>query len=77
MMIEDDFVFQIRTYKKKELAHLYCPDITERCAIRTLTRWIRRNKELYAALLHTGYTPRARTFFPKQVSVIVRYLDEP
>lgn len=62
MMIEDEFVFQIRTYKKKELAHLYCPDITERCAIRTLTRWIRRNKELYAALLHTGYTPRARTF---------------
>ena len=61
-MIEDDFVFQIRTYKKKELAHLYCPDITERCAIRTLTRWIRRNKELYAALLHTGYTPSTYVF---------------
>ena len=76
MMIEDEFVFQIRTYKKKELAHLYCPDITERCAIRTLTRWIRRNKELYAALLHTGYTPRARTFFPKQVSICLLYTSD-
>ena len=74
-MIEDDFVFQIRTYKKKELAHLYCPDITERCAIRTLTRWIRRNKELYAALLHTGYTPRARTLFPKKVDTSFPGLD--
>ena len=34
-----------------------------------------RNKELYAVLLHTGYTARARTFFPNQVSIIVRYLD--
>ena len=75
--MEDEPVFRIRTYRKKELAHLYCPDITERCAIRTLTHWIKLNKELYAALLHTGYTPRARTFVHKQVSIIVRYLDEP
>ncbi|WP_394812113.1 hypothetical protein [Bacteroides cellulosilyticus] len=26
-------------------------------------------------MLHTGYTARARTFFPNQVSIIVRYLD--
>ena len=25
------------------------------CAIRTLTRWIKRNSELYAELLLTGY----------------------
>lgn len=36
MVVEGEFVFQIRTYKKKELGHLYCLDIIERCAIRTL-----------------------------------------
>lgn len=75
--MEDEPVFRIRTYKKKELALLYCPNLTERCAIRTLTRWIKLNKELYAALLFTGYTPRTRTFTPKQVSIIVHYLEEP
>lgn len=69
--------FRITTYKKKELACLYCPDSTVRCAIRTLTRWIKRNTELYSALVNTGYNVRTRTFMPKQVSLIVQYLDEP
>ena len=45
--------------------------------LRTLTRWIKRNHELYEALAHTGYNVRTRTFMPKQVSLIVQYLDEP
>ena len=69
--------FRITTYKKKELACLYCPDSPARCAIRTLTRWIKRNTELYRALVNTGYNVRTRTFMPKQVSLIVQYLDEP
>ncbi len=69
--------FRITTYKKKELACLYCPDSTARCAIRTLTRWIKRNTELYGALVNTGYNVRTRTFMPKQVGLIVQYLDEP
>lgn len=69
--------FRITTYKKKDLACLYCPNATARCAIRTLTRWIKRNHELYEALVHTGYNVRTRTFMPKQVSLIVQYLDEP
>lgn len=56
---------------------MYCPNATARCAIRTLMRWIKGNKELYAALLLTGYHARTRTFMPKQVSIIVHYLDEP
>ena len=47
------------------------------CAIRTLTRWIKRNSELYAELLLTGYHARVRTFMPRQVGIIVRYLNEP
>ena len=50
---------------------------TARCAIRTLTRWIKRNNELYAELLLTGYHARVRTFMPRQVGIIVRYLNEP
>ena len=46
-------------------------------AIRTLTRWIKRNSELYAELLLTGYHARVRTFMPRQVGIIVRYLNEP
>ena len=64
-------------FGKKDLACLYCPNATARCAIRTLTRWIKRNHELYEALAHTGYNVRTRTFMPKQVSLIVQYLDEP
>ena len=71
------FEYRITTYKKKDLACLYCPNATARCAIRTLTRWIKRNHELYEALAHTGYNVRTRTFMPKQVSLIVQYLDEP
>ncbi len=69
--------FRITTYKKKDLACLYCPNATARCAIRTFTRWIKRNEELYKALIDTGYNVRIRTFMPKQVEIIVYFLDEP
>ena len=47
--MENENDFRIRTYTKRELACLYCPNTTARCAIRTLTRWIKRNSELYAS----------------------------
>lgn len=75
--MENENGFRIRTYTKKELACLYCPNATARCAIRTLTRWIKRNRALYAELLLTGYHVRVRTFMPRQVGIIVHYLDEP
>ena len=56
--MENENDFRIRTYTKRELACLYCPNTTARCAIRTLTRWIKRNNELYAELLLTGYHAR-------------------
>ena len=66
--MENENDFRIRTYTKRELACLYCPNTTARCAIRTLTRWIKRNSELYAELLLTGYHARVRTFMPRQVN---------
>lgn len=69
--------FRIKTYSKRELACLYNPDITPRCAIRMLTKWIRYNATLYAQLTATGYHARTRTFTPRQVGIIVAILDTP
>lgn len=44
--MENENDFRIRTYTKRELACLYCPNTTARCAIRTLTRWIKRNPQI-------------------------------
>lgn len=69
--------FRIGVYTKRKLACLYNPDITPRCAIRVLVRWIKYNEELYSQLLATGYHSRTRTFTPRQVHIIVSILDTP
>lgn len=74
---EEEIPFRIKTYKKKELACMYNPDITPRCAIRMLTKWIKMNKELFRLLTDTGYHPRTRTFTPRQVQIITSILDIP
>ena len=74
---EEEAPFIIRTYKKKELACLYNPCITPRCAIRMLTKWIKINHELFMKLVAIGYHPRTRTFTPAQVRLIVTFLDIP
>ena len=61
---EEEIPFRIKTYKKKELACMYNPNITPRCAIRIFTKWIKINKELLRLLTATGYHPRTRTFTP-------------
>ena len=38
---EEEIPFRIKTYKKKELACMYNPNITPRCAIRIFTKWIK------------------------------------
>lgn len=76
-MLQEEQTFRIRVYTKKELACLYNPDITPRCAIRRLTKWIKHNEELYQQLIATGYHPRTRTFTPRQVSIITHILDTP
>ena len=43
---EEEIPFRIKTYKKKELACMYNPNITPRCAIRIVTKWIKINKEV-------------------------------
>lgn len=73
----EEIPFRIRTYTKRELACLYSPTITPRCAIRIFTSWIKKNKDLYTRLTLTGYHPRTRTFTPRQVRMITEVLDVP
>ena len=75
--MENENDFRIRTYTKKELACLYCPNATARCAIRTLTRWIKRNRELYAELLLTGYNENRCLYSDLCGSVVSRFLYIP
>ena len=74
---EEEIPFRIKTYKKKELACMYNPNITPRCAIRIFTKWININKELLQLLTATGYHPRTRTFTHRQVQIITSILDIP
>lgn len=69
--------FRIKVYTKRELACLYLPDTTPRCAMRTFIRWIRKNSTLRDALEVTGCHARTRTFTPRQVQLIVQAFDEP
>jgi hypothetical protein len=68
---------KFRFYSKQELAMLYFPDSDPHAAVMKLMLWIRRNKELTAALETTHMSRYAKVFTPKQVKLIVEYLDEP
>lgn len=67
----------VRPYSKSELARAYAPEIGDRSALNRLSRWMRRNELLYAALLQTGYRPTQQIFTCKQVGLIFEYLGKP
>ena len=69
---------EIRSYGKSELAMLYFPHAeTPTGALSNLSYWIRRNSELTDAIRQCGMPPRAKSFTPKEVALIVQYLGEP
>lgn len=72
-----DTSFPIRLYSKGDLAMLYCPEYAISTAIRNLSVWIKKNEELWAALMEAGYNPYRRCFMPREVALIVKYLGEP
>ena len=58
--LEDDKrEFPIRVYTKVELALLYAPHLSENAALNNLSRWMRHNKLLMAALEEVGITGEA------------------
>lgn len=74
---EDLLPFHVRTYTKEELAMLYNPTFCVTNAINTLSAWIRLNKPLKAELAAVGYNRYRRSFTPREVSLLVKYLGEP
>ena len=67
----------VHPYYKRELAIAYAPDIAPCSTLNRLAKWLKINKELSAALLQTGYTPRQQLFTSMQVELIFRFLGRP
>ena len=72
---EQDFI--IRPYSKKELALMYFPESSPRCAVKHLNAWIKQCKQLWDELQQMGYESKSKNFTPRQVSAIVYYLGSP
>ena len=62
---------------KREIAALYFPSITEKCASRKLTSWINRCRPLHSRLKKSGYSSGCHYFSDRQVAMIYDYLGEP
>lgn len=73
----DENPFQSKAFTKVELAILYNPTSCVTVALKTLSRWIKENEQLSAELDAICYNKYRRTFTPKEVAIIVRYLGEP
>lgn len=69
---DDEREFPIRVYTKVELALLYAPHLSENAALNNLSRWMRHNKLLMAALEEVGYYKYRHSFTPKEVRLIDR-----
>lgn len=67
----------IRTYSKAELAMMYNPTQCITVALQTLARWMKMNDSLMQELQVAGYNKYRRSFTPKEVEIIVRYLGTP
>ena len=70
-------MFQIRQYRKSELALLYFPDSTPDTAVKHLMTLIRRNDMLWDELQQMGYYSHSKTFSPRQVQAIFDWLGAP
>lgn len=73
----EEISFKVRSYSKAELAMMYNPEQCVTVALKTLSRWIQANPNLKKELDAMYYNKYRRSFTPKEVDVIVRYLGEP
>lgn len=69
--------FKIRSYGLQELAVRYFPHCSPKSASQQLKRWIKRAPRLAARLREAGYRPGQRLLTPRQVRIIVDWLDPP
>lgn len=64
--------FEIKAYKKSQLAMIYFPDYSKDSAMRNLREWFRVNPRLSYLV-----NPKIRTLTPKMVRQIVEEVGEP
>lgn len=69
--------FKTCTYGRTELAQLYCPNLCPQAAFRKFNQWIDLYPNLRNELSAHGLSPKARTYTPAQVRLIVEALGEP
>jgi len=69
--------FEIRTFGFCELAQLYFPHVTKKTASRMFSLWIYNSHILQQKLFDTGWKKRSKYLTPKQVKVLVEFLDRP
>jgi hypothetical protein len=70
--------FEIRTYGKSELAMLYFPNAeTKKGALNNLNFYINKKKGLRRKLLKLGSPPKAHSYLPIEVEIIINALGEP
>ncbi len=74
---DEDRPFPIRSYTKAELAMLYCPGECITNALNNFSRWMRLNRPLMAELNTIGYNKFRRTYMPREVEIIVKFMGEP
>ena len=66
-----------RYYTKKELALMYFPSSQPHTAVNHLMAWINRCKPLADGLATAGYDKKAKSFTPRQTSLIIEHLGDP
>lgn len=77
--LEESRPFVARCYAKGELAGMYFPGLCNASAVQKLKRWMCKCTPLHDELEQAGYgfDSTVRTFTPREVRLIVRYLGEP
>jgi hypothetical protein len=73
----EDEKFPIREYTKLELAILYNPNMKIESAQKKLTRWVKGCGSLMKELEAVDWHPLRRSYLPKEVELIVKYLGTP
>lgn len=66
-----------RIYGHAELAMLYFKNIQPKSASTQLSRWIRRDEELWEELLFAGYHKGQKVYTPLQTAILFDHLGDP
>jgi len=75
--MEENLKFVVKGYYKADLALMYHPGMSARCAMGKMRRWINRNTELKRKMLEAQVSALNHKYTPKEVAILVEFLGEP